>query len=332
MVDNDKYFFILCSPNVIAGNLHPKNIKQNDASKRIINKMELLTQCPVCHAGLFQEYLTCTDYTVSHQEFKLVICMSCGLAFTNPRPEEKDIGAYYQSEDYISHSDTTKGLIHKMYQAVRRYTLKKKYQLIQQRVHPNHILDIGCGTGAFLSVCKQNSVNVTGIEPNAGAREAAVRHYGLNVYEPAHIRNFPDGSFDVITMWHVLEHIYDVTGQVRHLKRLLKPGGFLFIALPNRESYDAEHYGRFWAAYDVPRHLFHFTRNNVSDLFGRYGMIVTERIPMKFDAYYVSLLSEKYRTGRIRYGRAFLNGMQSNRKAKKSDRNYSSLIYIIGVA
>lgn len=291
--------------------------------------MEHLTKCPICQDEKFSRFLNCKDYTVSKEDFTIVICDKCGFVFTNPRPEPENLGVYYKSEDYVSHSNTNKGLIHKLYQLVRNYTLDQKYKLVRKWAKPANLLDIGCGIGAFLDRCKQKGVTVVGIEPDDTARNFGKSNFGLDVFEEMHLANIPDHSFDAITMWHVLEHVSDLNERIRQLKRILKPEGTLFVALPNMASYDAQVYKQCWAAYDVPRHLYHFKKEDVKNLFAKVDMKVVDRLPMKFDSYYVSMLSEKYLTGTINYFKAFYTGRKSNRYAAKSDVNYSSVIYII---
>ena len=291
--------------------------------------MEHLLNCPICNKERFTSFLSCKDYTVSQSEFTIVNCESCGFTFTNPRPKPENLGSYYKSEEYISHSNTNKGLIFKLYQIVRNYTLDKKVNLIKKFGNPKTLLDIGCGTGAFLDRCVKNNISVTGVEPDDKARNFAISNFKLNVFEESFINKIEDNSFDTITMWHVLEHVSDLEDRIKQLKRILKKDGTLFVALPNIESYDAQVYGKYWAAYDVPRHLYHFKKNDVANLFNKVSMKIIERKPMKFDSFYVSMLSEKYSTGKINYFKAFYNGLKSNLYASKNDMNFSSVIYII---
>lgn len=291
--------------------------------------MEYLSSCPICKSTMLKSNLTCKDYTVSQSEFTIVNCSSCGFTFTNPRPEPSNLGEYYKSEEYVSHSNTNKGLIFKLYQLVRNYTLDKKVSLIKKWGNPKNLLDIGCGTGAFIDRCAKNKIEVVGIEPDESARNFAINNFSLKVFDESEIIKIADNSYDTITMWHVLEHVSDLEERVKQLKRILKSDGTLFVALPNMASYDAQVYGKFWAAYDVPRHLYHFKKGDVERLFGSVSMDVVKRLPMKFDSFYVSMLSEKYLSGKVNYFKAFYNGMKSNKYASKSDVNFSSVIYII---
>jgi 2-polyprenyl-3-methyl-5-hydroxy-6-metoxy-1,4-benzoquinol methylase len=291
--------------------------------------MEHLENCPVCNSKHFLPFLDCIDYTVSRETFKIVQCKECLFRFTNPRPEEDQLGRYYKSEDYVSHSNTKEGFINSTYQSVRKYTLLKKLQLISKYFKTGNILDIGCGTGEFLNTCKNAKWNTIGIEPDDDARSMAIKNFGLDVRKESELKNLKDQSFDVISMWHVLEHVPKLNERVEELRRLIKPNGLIIIAVPNCDSLDAKIYKEFWAAYDLPRHLYHFTPKDIERLFLKHSMKVFRILPMVFDSFYVSMLSEKNRTGKANYVRAFFNGFRSNVAALKTGKTSSSQIYLI---
>lgn len=271
-------------------------------------------------------YLTVKDYTVSKQTFGLYKDTKLDMLITFPKPTEKELPSYYESEDYISHTDGKRSMFEKAYHYIKNIALKDKLELIN-KLHPEkgNILDIGSGTGDFLSVAKQNGWDTIGFEPNEKARNSAIKK-GITFTEST--QSLEKNSFDVITMWHVLEHVYDLNAQIKELKRLIKPNGTIIIAVPNFNSYDAKHYGSHWAAYDVPRHLWHFSKTSIKLLFEKQGLNLTQILPMKFDAYYVALLSEKYRKGSMNILKAILVGFKSNYRAKRN-LEYSSHIYII---
>jgi len=271
-------------------------------------------------------YLTVKDYTVSGETFGLYRDEKMDMLITFPKPNENDLHKYYESEAYISHTDGKSSFFERLYQFIKRFALKKKINLLNE-LHPNkgHLLDIGAGTGDFLALAKSNGWNITGIEPSEKAKTIAGKK---GVVFAASTDVLEKDSFDVITMWHVLEHVPDVEKQIRELKRLLKPEGTIIIAVPNFRSYDAKYYRRFWAGFDVPRHLWHFSKKAIKQLFIKEKMKVEKILPMKFDAFYVSLLSEKYKTGYMNFFKAFYIGLKSNYKAKKRFQ-YSSLIYVI---
>lgn len=290
--------------------------------------MKTYTNCPICEGGKFSSYLTCKDNTGSDESFNIVKCASCNFAFTNPIPTEQEIGKYYESDEYISHSNTNKGVVNLLYQKVRNYTLDKKVSLLTNLSSGKNLLDVGSGTGEFLGRTKQHNFIVQGIEPSVTARQQAISNFGLTVNEESFLPNLASATFDFITMWHVLEHVYHLNDRVAELKRLLKDDGHLLIAVPNLNSYDAKRYKEHWAAYDVPRHLYHFSEKDIDKLATKHGLQVTQTLPMKFDSFYVSMLSEKYKTGNTNLISAFLNGLSSNLKAK-SEGGFSSQIYIL---
>ena len=276
-------------------------------------------------------YLTCKDHTVSGEYFDLHHDKTLDLLATFPQPDVKKLPTYYKSETYISHTDASKTTVDKIYQWVKKYTLGKKLQLINSFKTPQKtILDIGCGTGDFLKVCKKNGWTVTGVEPNEKAKKIAEKklnsHHNTNLY--SEINNLPKNAFDIITLWHVLEHVPNIEEYIIALKKLLKPQGVLIIAVPNFKSFDAKYYQQFWAAFDAPRHLWHFSKTSIQKLFAKEQMRLVKIIPMKFDAFYVALLSEKYKHGKNNFVKAFCIGCLSNFKAWRN-KEYSSLIYAI---
>lgn len=291
--------------------------------------MKQITNSPIENRKL-EPFISCKDHTVSRETFPIFIDKGSELLVTTPRPNDEDLGKYYESEAYISHSGTKKSLVDKLYHWVRNFTIKKKVKLINSfNSEEKTLLDIGAGTGEFLVACLNDGWKVTGVEPNQKAREIAnskIANPELQIHND--LDGFKTETFDTITMWHVLEHVPNLNEYVSKLKLLLKPNGTLIVAVPNFKSYDAHHYKEFWAAYDVPRHLWHFSRKSISELFAKKKMKVEKVLPMKFDSFYVSLLSEKYKSGKSNMLRAFVIGLKSNLKAKSS-KEYSSHIYII---
>lgn len=269
-------------------------------------------------------YISCKDQTVSGERFDLLLDQEKEMLITSPKPSIETLPNYYKSEAYISHTDSKKSLADKIYQQVKKYMLLKKLKWIEKK-YPSKgkILDIGAGTGDFLVEAKKRGWKVYGIEPDEEARNRA-SDKGINLVENS--SNFQSEKFDVITMWHVLEHVYDLKNQILELEHLLKKNGLLVIAVPNFNSYDAHHYKQFWAAYDVPRHLWHFSQSSFKTLFSGTGFKRTDTRPLIFDAYYVSLLSEKYKTGKTNFVKAISIGLKSNLEAR-STSEYSSLTY-----
>lgn len=280
--------------------------------------------CLICGNSEFKNSMELKDHMVSKKKFTIQECISCGFQFTNPRPSENEIGSYYKSENYVSHSSSKKGLINSLYNIVRRKTLQTKVSWLNRNVLGKKLLDIGCGTGHFLDLAKKKGYEVTGLEPDEDAREFAKKHHGIETLPLETLYELANDSFDAITMWHVLEHVYNLKEDVNQICNILKPNGFLYIAVPNRSSWDAGYYNKYWAAYDVPRHLYHFRKEDVVNLFNSKDLQLKEVIPMKFDAYYVSMLSEKYKKGSFIMG--FWNGLRSNIKSEKG--GYSSQVYV----
>jgi SAM-dependent methyltransferase len=290
--------------------------------------MITLHNCPVCNSTEFKLFLKGKDHFLTKEEFSLVECLDCGLKFTNPRPNDLDLGRYYQSQEYISHTNNSKGLIPKLYQLVRNYTLYSKEKLIRSYVSRGTLLDYGCGSGHFMTFCQANNWAVSGVEPDDGARSIAktsVRDVFKTKEELMRVE--PQKQFSAISLWHVLEHLPDLNSVVDFLRLSLEKDGTLFIALPNPNSYDAKKYKEHWAAFDLPRHLYHFNKASIVKLMSNFGFVLRETRPMYFDSFYVSLLSEKYLHGKARLFPAVLTGLTSNMKALKN-KEYSSLIYI----
>ena len=272
-------------------------------------------------------FLTCKDYTVSGENFELIYNDHQDILITQPQPSPEDLPKYYQSEDYISHTDASKKFSDKLYQGVKNVMLQKKVKLIDSLVNSENktLIDIGAGTGDFLKTAKQNSWKVRGVEPNSAARKLAEQKEVRLVEDISLISS--EEKFDVISLWHVLEHIPDLDLQIEKFHSLLNPNGYLIIAVPNFKSYDANYYQEFWAAYDVPRHLWHFSKEGMVRLLETHQFQFQKTLPLVFDSFYVSLLSEKYKTGKSNFLKAFQVGMKSNLKAKRTNE-YSSLIYV----
>lgn len=274
-------------------------------------------------------FLQVKDHSVSGESFELLYNKDLEMLETHPRPSLEKLPTYYQSEDYISHTDSKRNLLEKVYHLVKSIALKQKLELINNVSEGgNTLLDVGCGTGDFLKIALDNHWKVSGIEPNQQARIFANQKTNNKVFDSDHLLNFEKNSFDVITLWHVLEHLPNLEEHFSILNSLLKPNGVLIIAVPNYKSYDANYYKEFWAAYDVPRHLWHFSQTSISKLASKVGLTVKDKLPMKFDSFYVSLLSEKYKSGFMNPVKAFWIGWRSNRRAIVTGE-YSSLIYVI---
>ena len=270
------------------------------------------------------KFLEVEDYSVSNEKFELYLDPSYHLLKTIPQPKSEELGKYYESENYISHTDKKTTFFEKVYQTIKRKAIQNKLNLLESiKESKGNLLDIGCGTGDFLAAAKNRNWNVLGYEPNVGARKLA-EEKGVSIVEDT--KSIEEGTLDIITLWHVFEHVPDLENQIKELYRLLKPNGILIIAVPNYKSYDAQYYGKHWAAYDVPRHLWHFSQQSIPLLFNPFGFILQDTYPMLFDSFYVSLLSEEIKHGKKNWLKAFSVGLKSNIEARRN-LEYSSLIY-----
>lgn len=296
-----------------------------------MNPVVHYTRCPVCNSTSIVDALVAKDFTVSGKAFAIWECSNCSLRFTQDAPGEMSIGAFYKSENYISHTNTSKGIINGLYQIIRKRTLKQKRNLISNKagVDRGTLLDVGSGTGAFVREMIQHGWSTTGLEPDAGARNVARTSFDIELKNTDELFNLSPNSFDAITLWHVLEHVHDLQKYITQLKALLKSTGALLIAVPNYTSFDASVYREFWAAYDVPRHLYHFSPSAMLALIEENGMKIIDYKPMWFDSFYVSLLSSKYKTGKTRWMAAGWNALVSNLKAIVNRKKCSSIIYVI---
>ena len=290
-----------------------------------MNNRVHVASCPVCSEEKFSPFIKVEDHMISKETFDLVSCDNCGFVFTNPIPSLDCLGDYYKSDEYVSHSSTSKGIINWLYHKVREKTLNQKKQLIDKLSKNKKVLDVGAGTGHFVRKLKDNGYSVIGIEPDADARKLALELNEVYLLKQEHLYELDAASIDVVTMWHVLEHIPNLNEDLERMSAILGTNGYMVVAVPNRASFDALHYKEYWAAYDVPRHLYHFRKTDLICLMEKHQLQLVDVIPMKFDAFYVSMLSEKYKKGSLL--KALWIGFISNMKAKKAD-GYSSQIYI----
>ena len=289
------------------------------------------TNCPSCNSQHIALELSAKDYTVSKELFEIWHCKTCTLRFTQQVPDATAIVPYYQSSAYISHTDTKDGLINKLYHLVRNFTLKSKRNLIKKQTNlsKGNLLDIGAGTGAFAYTMQQANWQVTGLEPDTSAIKIAADKFAIQLQNPQELYQLQPNTFDAITMWHVLEHVHDLHGYLEKFASILKPTGKLFIAVPNYTSYDAAYYKQHWAAYDVPRHLYHFSPTAIDKLAQAKGFKVEAYKPMWFDSFYVSMLSEQYKNDKQNLLMAYIIGCISNVKTMLNVKKCSSIIYVL---
>ncbi|HUH35012.1 MAG TPA: class I SAM-dependent methyltransferase [Moheibacter sp.] len=267
------------------------------------------------------------DYFLTNEVFELNKNKNFGYLETHPQPE--NLGIYYASEAYISHTDARDNFFARCYQILKSQNIRYKFNKLGKHYKGKMILDYGCGTGDFLKYAQSKGANVLGVEPNEAARKIAQQKIGEDFVTRKNLLEITP-KFDAVTFWHVLEHIPNLDEILATLPHKLKPDGRILLALPNHQSFDAKYYKKYWAAYDVPRHLWHFCPKSLEKLLYAYGMEIEKKYPMWLDSYYVSLLSEKYRGKKNRWLRAIAIGTISNLKGIL-DGNYSAIIYKIKI-
>ena len=284
-------------------------------------------KCPWCGSDKAQINLWLKDEFLTKEDFHICECLNCGLLYTMPRPDKEKIGEYYKSEEYYSHQENKKGFIPKLYEKVKKVNLKHKYDLATKGLQTGKLLDIGCGVGDFLHTAETHGWQCVGMEPSEDAKAIARKRTQAELLSIEELEQLPEASFDVITMWHVLEHVDDLKWQVTQLQRLIKPNGRIAIALPNYKSYDGQYYKEHWAAYDVPRHLSHFNRNTITKILTTNNLKLIKTDKLKWDAYYISYMSEQYKIHKLPLFRGAYRGWLSNLKARRSGE-WSSVVYI----
>lgn len=290
--------------------------------------MKQHSSCPVCGGNHFQSVRKPQYFRGKPETFNIDECANCGFWFTNPFPEGEALAAYYESDDYVSHTDGKGGLMDRVYGIVRNRAIRSKFNLVKGLAAPKEVLvDYGAGTGEFLKYAQDQHWQVKGFEPSSVARtNASVK--GLELIDPQEREDLEEESVGVFSLWHVLEHIPDLNETMAYFHSRLMSQGYLVLALPNHESADADHYQSDWAAFDIPLHLWHFSKVDVKALGEKHGFHLESVHNMPFDSFYVSLLSEKNRSGSSRLISAFWQGLMSNLKGG-SAKNMSSLIYVL---
>jgi 2-polyprenyl-3-methyl-5-hydroxy-6-metoxy-1,4-benzoquinol methylase len=293
------------------------------------NNLQHIEKCPLCGYSQFVHIETCKDYFVSHEIFSLYRCCRCHFVFTQDVPIGEDKKRYYEASDYISHSDIKKGFLNHVYHQVRRIMLRRKTRLAIKGQKTGNLLDIGCGTGYFAASVKRKGWNVVGVEQSATAAEIARNKFGIEVISPDKLPELSHHQFDTITLWHVLEHLENLNETMTLLSKLLREKGKLLIALPNNNSYDASKYRAYWAAYDVPRHIWHFSPDTFQLLAKKHDFITTTTKRLPFDAFYISILSEKYMKRKFPLLRGFISGIMGYVVSLFDKKKSSSVVYIL---
>jgi SAM-dependent methyltransferase len=291
--------------------------------------LEKLENCLVCGHNKFKTLFSCKDFVATGEDFQLQYCESCTFLFTNPRPSISEIGKYYQSDQYISHAGEKKGLIYKVYDIVRDFSIKQKLDLIKKYHKTGKLMDLGCGLGYFLNGVKlDKTFDGLGVDISDDAVEYVKNTFGINVENESELDNLDKHTFDIITQWHVLEHVHYLNERMQQLHHLLKQDGTMFIAVPNSKSKDAEIYKEYWDGYDVPRHLYHFNQKSFSLLIEKHGFEIVEIKPMWFDAPYICMRSEVHLKNRFPFINGAINGIKST-AAALSAGEHSTLLFVV---
>jgi 2-polyprenyl-3-methyl-5-hydroxy-6-metoxy-1,4-benzoquinol methylase len=287
--------------------------------------------CPLCSSAKVELRFTCTDHFVSGEVFPVSTCADCGFTFTSEHPDEESSARYYESEEYISHSDTSGGLVNRLYKIARDFMLRRKSAMVKRLtgLSRGSLLDIGSGTGYFAGAMKREGWQVTGIEISSKAREFSREAFGFEVIDPSEIDKLPLGVYDCITLWHVLEHFVTPFSYMKDIAQLLRADGRCIIALPNCSSFDAAHYERFWAAWDVPRHLWHFTPSTFRVFAEKTGFEVVSVSTLQLDVFYISILSEKYKGTKLPFPVGIVKGTWFWMQSLFNRQKTSSMIYVL---
>jgi SAM-dependent methyltransferase len=290
----------------------------------------VIQSCPLCESKELKQAMACVDSFVSGEEFSLYTCEYCKFLFTQNFPDEEAMDRYYEAPDYVSHSDTHKGLMNQLYHVVRRMMLRRKVRRVIRESHrkEGRLLDYGAGTGYFAAAMQRKGWSVEAMEKSERARSFAQAHFGLECLPPEKLADCAPEQYDVITLWHVMEHIEKVNEAWATFHRLLKADGILVAAVPNGDSYDAQKYGKAWAAYDVPRHLWHFTPDTMRLFGAKHDFVLAGSYPMPFDAFYISMLSEKGLRRRFPLLRGTWSGMVGGLNAIGNKERSSSIVYV----
>jgi 2-polyprenyl-3-methyl-5-hydroxy-6-metoxy-1,4-benzoquinol methylase len=287
-------------------------------------------KCPLCKSSAIKKRFACVDEFATGEQFDIFECTACGFAFTQNVPDEKEIDRYYESPTYISHSNTSKGFVNRVYHIVRRIMLQKKARKVEMLtgLKNGRLLDYGAGTGHFARLMETRGWSVTAIEKNGKARELALKEFGFEMRPVEALSTIKDKELDVVTMWHVMEHIQEPDRMWDELRRILGDKGIAIIAVPNSASYDALKYKEHWAAYDVPRHLWHFTPSTIAQWGEKHGFVLDGQYTMPFDGFYISMLSEQYKGSRLHTIRGFWNGFKGWLLQCRRSSASSSIIYV----
>jgi len=242
--------------------------------------------CIICNSTINSPYIEVLD-RFSCKSFQIVKC-ECGFKFLSPRPKFSGITYYYENDDYDPHRLENKSIFHTVYGWVQKIALRWKFKHISKFIRSGNLLDIGGGGGRFCSYFKSKGWRVS-LQDNSSkarflAQEADIETYTL-------LSEIQSQQFDLITMWHSLEHIHAIDALFQNVNRLTSDDGFLVVAVPNINAPERKFLGKDWAPWDAPRHLYHFNYAQLSKLLRKYGWKIEFSMPMIQDTPYNILLS-----------------------------------------
>ena len=277
--------------------------------------------------------LSANDHLVTGRKFDILKNPETTILETHPRPTKEELPTYYDSENYTSHNDKSAGIVSFCYRIIKSISTRRKIRIGQNSLSKNtpqnkpRLLDVGCGTGDFLYSCLKKGWQINGIENNKNAKKNSRTEVSSFIFDDFEFLKSQPERFDIITMWHSLEHIIDLKQTIVDMKKLLTNKGVIVVACPNHKSFDAMFYKESWAAYDLPRHLWHFDKDSISKLFLEHNMQLTKTLPMYWDSFYISILSEKIISKKNKFLKGVIVGLLSNVSAMFS-KEHSSLIYV----
>ena len=272
------------------------------------------------HVEQRKTHIEVVDYFLTKEKFKIQKTSVPGLLKTTPTPTKEDIIKYYKSERYISHNSRKTGLFFFFYRFLRSINFYVKYRFLSSTKNNQNVLDFGSGEGYFLNKLQKKGIKACGVDSSETPSLTSV-------YKSIFAEQLNNQKFSHITAWHSIEHVHDLEKTISRMYDLLDEKGTIIVGVPNYLSFDARYYKRFWAAYDVPRHLWHFDKKSLKEVFENKGFRLVKSSPMILDAYYVSLLSESYKKSTLKILKSIFVGTISNALALFT-KEYSSNIFV----
>lgn len=296
----------------------------------ILMDYERLNPCPLCGAIETVPYATCSDHASSRLQYLLLRCPACGVVFTDNHPEEDEMEQFETLDSQIRRADSPEGITERLYRHVRRRMLRRKAGLVVRQSYRDSgtLLNYGAKRGFFSDHMERKGWKVTSVDRHHENRQFSLEHFHHRMSGMQEMSDFTPETFDVITLWHVFEHENEPERLLDTFHRILRPGGILVMSCPNICSTDAMHYGPYWAAYDVPRHLWHFNPVSLNRLVHRHGFTLMHHEKMPYDCFYISIMSEQYMMHRLAFLRGMAYGLHSWLVSLTRRGRSSSIVYV----